>query len=68
VVRQGTRVVRHKGEITKAAAEKATLLKRQPAYSIADFKAENQAIGVPAYWQQTELLSAGLRKAGIPEQ
>ena len=56
------------GQMAKALDAKSRLLKYQPGFTIARFK----AIGVsdnPAYLQQTEThILAGLRKAGIPEQ
>ena len=58
----------HQGETAKADAEKATLLKRRPGVSIADFRALKLS-DVPAFWQQTEEhVFADLRKAGIPEK
>jgi adenylate cyclase len=56
-----------KGETAKAEAEKITLLKQQPGFSIADLKAQRVS-NDPTYLRQTEThLYAGLRKAGIPE-
>ena len=53
---------------SRAAAEKATLLKLRPGFSIADFKALGFSDS-PAFLQQTEThLFAGLRKAGIAER
>ena len=58
----------HEGEVAKAEAAKAALLRRRPGFSIADFKAM-KASNEPAYWQQVEThLYSGLRKAGFPEQ
>jgi class 3 adenylate cyclase/TolB-like protein len=54
-----------KGEVSKAAAEKATL---PPGTSIADFKRLYWSDN-PAFVQQTEAhLLTGLRKAGFPEE
>ena len=57
-----------KGETAKAAAAKAQLLKYQPGYTIARFKALRISDN-PIYWQQAEAhIFTGLRKTGIPEQ
>jgi TolB-like protein len=56
------------GDMPKAAASKAELLRRRPGFSIARFN----ALGLsddPVYLQQEETnFIPGLRKAGIPEQ
>jgi adenylate cyclase len=58
----------HMGDAPNAAAEKATLLKQQPGFKIADFKAMGFSDS-PIYWRQTETyLLADLRKAGIPDK
>jgi adenylate cyclase len=58
----------HEGEVAKAEAAKAALLRRRPGLSIADVKATRTS-NEPAYLQQVEThLFAGLRKAGIPER
>ena len=58
----------HEGEVAKAEAAKAALLRRRPGLSIADLKARGTS-NEPAWLQQVEThLFAGLRKAGIPEQ
>ena len=57
-----------KGDMMKAAAAKAELLKRQPNVSIAWLKSFSVRRN-PIYVQQSEATQlAGLRKAGIPEQ
>jgi TolB-like protein len=56
-----------RGDMAKAAAAKAELLKRQPGVSIAGLR-ELQVYS-PSYLQQVEATRfAGLRKAGIPER
>jgi len=56
------------GNAAKAAAEKAIVLQRTPAYSIARYKALWKSDS-PAYQEQTEAhIFAGLRKAGIPDK
>ena len=58
----------HEGEVAKAEAAKAALLRRRPGFSIADLKAIRVS-NEPACLQQVEThLYSGLRKAGIPEQ
>jgi hypothetical protein len=58
----------HEGEVAKAEAAKAALLRRRPDLSIADIKAGGYS-NEPAYLEQVEThLFAGLRKAGIPDQ
>ena len=58
----------HEGEVAKAEAAKAALLRRRPGFSIADHKRAGYS-NEPAYLQQNEThLYSGLRKAGIPEQ
>jgi DNA-binding winged helix-turn-helix (wHTH) protein/TolB-like protein/tetratricopeptide (TPR) repeat protein len=58
----------HEGEVAKAEAAKAALLRRRPGFSIADLKARGTS-NESAWLQQVEThLFAGLRKAGIPEQ
>jgi adenylate cyclase len=58
-----------KGDMVKAEAVKAELLKRKPDVSIARLKSGLPAFANPRYQQQREAhLYAGLRKAGIPEQ
>ncbi len=58
----------HEGEVAKAEAAKAALLRRRPGLSIADVKAIGTS-NEPAYLQQVEThLYGGLRKAGIPER
>ena len=58
----------HEGEVAKAEAAKAALLRRRPGFSIADLKARGTS-NEPAWLQQVEThLFAGLRKAGIPER
>ena len=58
----------HEGEVAKAEAAKAALLRRRPGFSIADYKRAGYS-NEPAWLQQNEThLYAGLRKAGIPEQ
>ena len=58
----------HEGEVAKAEAAKAALLRRRPGFSIADLKARGTS-NEPAWLQQVEThLYAGLRKAGIPER
>jgi TolB-like protein len=58
----------HEGEVAKAEAAKAALLRRRPGFSIADYKRAGFS-NEPAWLQQNEThLFAGLRKAGIPEQ
>jgi adenylate cyclase len=56
------------GQMDKALAAKARLLKVQPGYTIARFR----SLGISdnaVFWQQAEThVLAGLRKAGIPEQ
>jgi TolB-like protein/Tfp pilus assembly protein PilF len=56
------------GQMDKALAAKARLLKVQPGYTIARFR----SLGISdhaVFWQQAEThLLAGLRKAGIPDQ
>ena len=60
--------IAQKGETAKAAAAKAQLLKYQPGYTIARFKALRISDN-PIYWQQAEAhIFTGLRRAGIPEQ
>jgi adenylate cyclase len=57
-----------KGDMVRAAAAKAELLKRQPSISIARLKSSPR-YKHPLYLQQSEVTRlAGLRKAGIPEQ
>ena len=57
------------GDSGKAAAEKATLLKMRPWYSIAEDKELLQESNDPTYLQQIEThFYTGLRKAGIPEK
>ena len=56
----------HEGEVAKAEAAKAALLRR-PGLSIADIKAAGYS-NEPAFLEQLETHTfAGLRKAGIPE-
>jgi len=58
-----------KGDMVKAEAVKAKLLKRKPDVSIARLKSGIPAFANPLYQQQREEhLYAGLRKVGIPEQ
>ena len=58
----------HEGEVAKAEAAKAALLRRRPGFSIADYKRAGYS-NEPAWLQQNEThLFAGLRKAGIPER
>ncbi|HEU0198907.1 MAG TPA: winged helix-turn-helix domain-containing protein [Burkholderiaceae bacterium] len=58
----------HEGELGKAAAAKAMVLKRRPGFAIADVRAARMS-NVPAYLEMLEThFVAGLRKAGIPEQ
>src|SRR5207248_7792253 len=58
----------HKGDVAKAAAEKAELLKQQPGISIARLKAIRIS-NKPVFLEQQETqLYAPLRKAGIPEK
>ena len=57
-----------RGEMAKASAAKVQLLKLQPGYTIARFRALRMS-DTPAYWQQAEAhILSGLRKAGLPEQ
>jgi len=58
----------HEGEVAKAEAAKAALLRRRPGFSIADLN-QGELSNEPAWLQQSEThLFAGLRKAGIPER
>jgi DNA-binding winged helix-turn-helix (wHTH) protein/TolB-like protein/tetratricopeptide (TPR) repeat protein len=58
----------HEGEVAKAEAAKAALLRRRPGFSIADHKRAGYS-NEPAWLQQNEThLYSGLRKAGIAEQ
>jgi len=58
-----------KGDMVKAEAVKAELLKRKPDVSIARLKSGPPTLANPVYQQQREAhLYAGLRKVGIPEQ
>jgi tetratricopeptide (TPR) repeat protein len=59
-----------KGEINKAAATKAELLKRKPKLSIESLRTIFQGwSNHPVFQQQTEeSVLAGLRKAGLPEK
>jgi tetratricopeptide (TPR) repeat protein len=58
-----------KGDMARAEAAKAELLKRKPDVSIARLKSETPFWSNPLYQQQREAhLYAGLRKAGIPKQ
>jgi len=57
-----------RGDLDKAAAAKAQVLRQRPEFSIAAFKALNPS-DVPAYWEQIEThVFPGLRKAGVPER
>lgn len=63
-----TAVYAQTGQMDKALAAKARLLKLQPGYTIARFRAL-QLSDNAVFWQQAEThLLAGLRKAGIPDQ
>jgi hypothetical protein len=54
--------------MAKAAGARSRLLKFQPGFTIARFKASGISDN-PTFLQQTETyVLAGLRKAGIPEQ
>jgi hypothetical protein len=56
------------GNVAKAAAERAIVLRRVPGYSIARYKALWKSDS-PAYQAQTEAhIIEGLRKADIPEE
>jgi adenylate cyclase len=56
------------GDMAKAAASKAELLRRRPGFSIAQFKAMGLSDN-PVFLKQNETnFIPGLRKAGIPEQ
>lgn len=58
----------HQGELAKALAAKAQVLKHQPGLSIARLKAIRVSDN-PVFWEQTEAyVFAGLCQAGIPEQ
>jgi tetratricopeptide (TPR) repeat protein len=58
-----------KGEMTKASAAKAQLLRLAPAFTIALLKRGSRLSEAPEYWEQSEThFHAGLRKAGVPEQ
>lgn len=58
-----------KGDMARAEAAKAELLKRKPDVSIAQLKSAAPDWANPLYQQQREAhLYAGLRKAAIPEQ
>ena len=58
----------HEGEVAKAEAAKAALLRRRPGFSIADLN-QGELSNEPAWLEQSEThLFAGLRKAGIPER
>jgi DNA-binding winged helix-turn-helix (wHTH) protein/TolB-like protein len=58
----------HEGEVAKAEAAKAALLRRRPGFSIADLN-QGDLSNEPAWLEQSEThLFAGLRKAGIPER
>ena len=57
-----------RGEMAKAQAARAQVLKYQPGLTIARLKAIRISDN-PLFWQQTEMyVFSGLRKAGIPEQ
>jgi Flp pilus assembly protein TadD len=56
------------GDMAKAAASKAELLRRRPGFSIAQFNAMGLSDN-PVFLKQNETnFIPGLRKAGIPEQ
>ncbi|HKO66948.1 MAG TPA: hypothetical protein VJU53_04005 [Burkholderiaceae bacterium] len=58
----------HEGEVAKAQAAKAELLRLRPGFSIANLNQEELS-NEPAWLQQSEThLIGGLRKAGIPER
>ncbi len=58
----------HEGEVAKAEAAKAALLRSRPGFSIADLN-QGELSNEPAWLQQSEThLFAGLRKAGVPER
>ena len=58
----------HKGLTEKAADQRSKILKRSPGFTIAQSRAKRYSVH-PDYVLLAELhWSAGLRKAGIPEQ
>jgi tetratricopeptide (TPR) repeat protein len=57
----------NRGDMAKADAEKAEVLRRAPGYTIATLKSKRYSVN-PEYMQLAEAhWYAGLRKAGIPE-